>query len=107
MLDLPRELLAWVLALFEAPPKALLFPEALELGTCRLPILVPPAPLPRFAPMLLAPAPAFEPARFIPPAPMLVGRAPVLEAARLPALGCCRALACRVDTESPRAVPPY
>ena len=87
MLDAPRALLAWALDLFDDPPKALVFREALELGTCRLPILFPP-PLPRLAPMLLAPAPAFE-------------------AARLPALGCCRALACRVDMESPRAVPPY
>jgi hypothetical protein len=105
MLEAPRELLAWALALLDDPPKALVFRAALLLGTWRFPILFPPPPLPRFAPMLLAPA--FEPARLAPPAPMLLGRAPELEAARLPALGCCRALACRVDMESPRAVPPY
>ena len=87
MLEAPRALLAWALDLLDAPPKALVFREALELGTCRLPILFPP-PLPLLAPMLL-------------------GCAPALEAARLPALGCCRAFACRVDMESPRAGPPY
>ena len=101
MLEAPRALLAWVLALLDAPPKALLFRDASLLGTCRLPTLFPP-PLPRFAPMLLGLAPAFEPVRF---APVVL---------RLLALGCCLllnpcccALACRVDIESPRAVPPY
>ena len=96
MLDEPRALLAWVLALLDDPPKALVLRAALlPPETCRLPILFPPPPLPRFAPVLLGRVPAFEPARF----------APV--AARLPALGCCRAFAWRVDAEAPRVVPPY
>jgi hypothetical protein len=101
MLAAPRALLACVLALLDAPPKALLLRDASLLGTCRLPTLFPP-PLPRFAPTLLGLAPEFETARFVP------------AALRLLALDCCLllnpfccALACRVDIESPRAVPPY
>lgn len=148
VLEAPRALLAWALALFEAPPKALVFRDALLLGTCRLPILFPPlltrfapallalvpafvparfpAPFPRFALALLGAAPAFAPARFPVPllrfAPMLFGLTPALAPARFPAVAprlfvpgccllfdpcCCRAFACRVDIESPRAVPPY
>jgi len=114
VLEAPRALLAWALALFEDPPKALVFPEEVLLGACRFPMLLPPL-LPRFAPMLPWLAPAFEPARFAPPAPVLFGRAPAFEPVRLAVLGCCLllapccfcALACRVDVEAPLAVPPY
>ena len=76
MLDAPRELVVWALALLDDPPNALVFLDALLLGTCRFPILFPP-PLLRFAPLLLARESPLEPARFpVPPA-------------RLLAPGCC------------------
>lgn len=129
MLDAPRVLVAWALALLDAPPKALVFREASLLGICRLPILF---PLLRFAPVLPGLMPAFDAARFADVAPLLFGRAlafePVRFAAELPKLpvfapafeagrfavgaprlfelACWRAFACRVDAESPRAVPP-
>jgi hypothetical protein len=98
VLDAPRALLAWVLALLDDPPKALVFRDdaLLPAETCRLPILFPPPLLvPRFAPPILFPPPPLVP-RF---APVLLGRVPAFEppvepgrfapvAARLPALGC-------------------
>jgi hypothetical protein len=99
-----------------------LFRDASLLEICRLPILFPLLVLLRFVPMLLGLVLAFEPARFVPVAPVLLGRPAALEPVRsvavvlrLLALGCClvldpcccRAFACRVDMESPRAVPPY
>jgi hypothetical protein len=130
MLDAPRVLVAWALALLDAPPKALVFREASLLGICRLPILFP--PLLRFAPVLPGLMPAFDPGRFADVAPLLFGRALAFEPARFAAelprlpvfapafeagrfamvvprlfeLVCWRAFACRVDAESPRAVPP-
>ena len=100
MLVLPRELVAWALALFEAPPKALLLREASLLETCRLPTLFPPL-LARFGFDLLGRLVAFALGGFAALAPRLFA----LVWGRLPA--CCRAFACRVDIESPRVVPPY
>src|SRR5882762_6142521 len=98
-LEAPRALLAWALALLDAPPKALVFRDASLLGICRLPILFPPPPL-RLAPVLLGLTPGFEPARFVAELPRLLGLAPAFEAGRfaavvprLLALGCCLLLA--------------
>ena len=99
MLVLPRELVAWALALLEAPPKALLLREALLLETCRLPTLFPPL-LARFVFELLGRFVAFALGRFA-----AFPRLFELVWGRL--LACCRAFACRVDIESPRVVPPY
>ncbi len=121
MLDAPRALLAWALALLDAPPKALVFRDASLLESCRLPILFPPLLL-RFASVLLRRALGLEPARFAAGVPTLLGFAPGFEPARFAAVAlrllalacglllnpcCCRAFACRVDMESPRAEPPY
>src|SRR5258708_16026725 len=54
MLAAPRALLAWALALLDAPPKALVFRDASLLESSQLPILFPPLLL-RFAPLLLRP----------------------------------------------------
>src|SRR6478609_8672366 len=100
--------------LLEAPPKA--FPFRLEspslLGILRLPTRsLPPAPaVPRFAPALLVPGDGRArfalalPLRFAPAVPFRL--APVAGCVRPDELGFCRAVACRVATESPRAVPP-
>ena len=119
-LDAPRALLAWALALLDAPPKALAFREASLLEIRRLPILFPP-PLFRFALVLLGRAPGLEVARFAAELPALLGFTPdepgrfMPGVLRLPPLDCglllnpccCRAFAWRVDMESPRAEPPY
>jgi hypothetical protein len=69
----------------------------------RLPTRSPPAPaVPRFAPALLVPADA--PARFAPALPLRL--VPAAGCVRADAPEFCRAAACRVDIESPRAVPP-
>jgi hypothetical protein len=107
MLEAPRELLALALALLEEPPKALVFLEELLLETCRLPILFPPPPL-RFALVLLRPTAEFELARFVEGAFRSLGVLLLaLDCCLLYVPCCCRALACRLDMESPRAVPPY
>jgi hypothetical protein len=106
MLEAPRSVLvraALPLIPLDAPPNAFLFVALGVLGTSRLPTRSPPPPA-RFAPMLLAPPPAGRVEGFPPPAPRFI------------VLGCCRefclawfcrAFACRVAVESPRAVPPY
>ena len=92
--------------LLEAPPKAL--PFRLELpwlvGTLRLPTRSPPAALAvaRFAPALLVRGDAA--ARFALALPLRL--APAAGCVRADAPEFCRAAACRVDAESPRAVPP-
>src|SRR5580658_811766 len=103
MLEAPLCLLvraALPLIPLDAPPNALLFVALGVFGTCRLPTRSPPPLPPRFAPILFAPPPAGRVDAFAPPPPRFI------EA------GCCRAwfcraLACRVAAESPRAVPPY
>ena len=80
----------------------------------RLPILSLP-PLPARLEALLPPARSLAPAlprldTPLPPAERSLTPAPPrLELLRLPPwrLVCCRALACRLAKESPRAVPPY
>jgi hypothetical protein len=91
--------------LLEAPPKALPFRlEPWVLGMLRLPTRSPPAPaVPRFAPPALLVA-ADAPARFAPVLPLRL--APVAGCVRAAVPELCRAVACRVATESPRAVPP-
>ena len=92
--------------LLAAPPKALPFrlEEPWLLGMLRLPTRSPPPALavPRFAPPLLVPGDA--PARFAPAFPYRL--APVAGCVRADAPVFCRAVACRVAIESPRAVPP-
>jgi hypothetical protein len=91
--------------LLAAPPKALPFrEEPWLLGMLRLPTRSPPPALavPRFAPTLLVPRDA--PARFAPALPLRL--ALVAGCVRADAPEFCRAADCRVDIESPRAVPP-
>ena len=65
MLEAPRWLEACALLLLDAPPKALVLRAELLLGTCRLPMLFPPPPPPRFAPKFPGPPPAFGVALFV------------------------------------------
>jgi len=91
--------------LLEAPLKALPFRlEPWLLGMLRLPTRSPLRALavPRFAPTLLVPGDA--PARFAPV--LLLRLALVADGVRAVAPAFCRAAACRVAIESPRAVPP-
>src|SRR3984957_4203801 len=95
ILEEPRELLAraWLPLIPEAPPNALRFVALRFCDTCRLPTRSPPPP--RFISLVpaLGPAPRF--------APRPAGCCPAR------GLEFCRALACRLDMESPRVVPPY
>src|SRR5690348_5098403 len=109
MLDAPRELLARALDPLippEPPPKA---PPPLDPPpeeTLRLPTRSPPPP-PRFAPTLFAPPAPRLPAPdcWRPPRSIVPACAPCPLPPNCPWF--CRALACRLPMESPRAVPPY
>ena len=105
MLEEPRLLLPRALDPLnplDPPPKASRFPPPLR-ERSRLPILSAPPPPARLLtpapPRLLTPVP--PPARLLTPAPpRLLARLPPCRPT------CCRALAWRLESESPRVVPP-